>query len=157
MTCDICGWTPAPPNFEFIYETALWRVVLPINQCLVGRCVVQLKRHCGDLAEQTPEELLDWLRVVAVLEPALHASFGATMFNWSCYMNFAYRETPPNPHVHWWAVPRYRQPVTLGGWTFEDPEFDSPYSPARWVEVPADVRQTIAAGIQQAIAIGRSA
>jgi len=151
MTCDICAWTPDPPSFNFIYETALWRVVLPLNQCLLGRCVVALKRHCGDLAELTPEELLDWLKVVNVLEPALRTGFGATMFNWSCYMNFAYRETPADPHIHWWAVPRYDHPVTLGEITFEDPDFGSPYSHARWVEVPMAVRQEIVARIQRAI------
>jgi len=152
MTCDICAWTPAPPNFTFVHEAALWRVVLPLNQCLLGRCVVSLKRHCGDLAELTPDELLDWLQVVNVLEPALRAAFGVTMFNWSCYMNFAYRETPPNPHIHWWAVPRYAHPVVLGGWTFEDPDFGSPYSHSRWVEVPEALRQEIVARIQAAIA-----
>ena len=29
MTCDICAWTPEPPNFTFVHEPALWRVVLP--------------------------------------------------------------------------------------------------------------------------------
>ena len=148
MTCDICAWIPEPPNFTFVHETALWRVVLPLNQCLLGRCVVSLKRHCGDLADLTPEELLDWLKVVNTVEMALRAAFGATMFNWSCYMNFAYREASPEPHVHWWAVPRYNHAVTLDGWTFEDPDFGSPYSHARWVEVPAALRQTIVARIQ---------
>ena len=152
MTCDICAWTPEPPNFTFVHETALWRVVLPLNQCLLGTCVVSLKRHCGDLAGLTPEELVDWLKVVAVLEAALRAAFGATMFNWSCYMNFAYREPAPDPHVHWWAVPRYNHSVELGGWTFEDPEFGSPYSHARWVEVPAALRQEIVTRIQACIA-----
>jgi diadenosine tetraphosphate (Ap4A) HIT family hydrolase len=148
MPCDICAWTPEPPNFTFVYETALWRVVLPLNQCLLGLCVVSLKRHCGDLAELRPDELLDWLKVVNKLEPALRTAFGATMFNWSCYMNHAYRNSSPDPHIHWWAVPRYNHPVTLGSLTFEDPDFGNPYSHARWLEVPADLRQTIVARIQ---------
>jgi diadenosine tetraphosphate (Ap4A) HIT family hydrolase len=52
---------------------------------IVGRCILQLKRHCGDVAETTPEELLEWLTIVKVLEKALHTAFDATMFNWSCY------------------------------------------------------------------------
>ena len=152
MTCDICAWTPGQPAFELVYETALWRVVLPPNQCLLGRCVVSLKRHCGDLAELRPDELLDWLKVVIMLEPALRTAFGATMFNWSCNMNFAYRESPPDPHIHWWAVPRYAHPVALSGWTFEDPEFGSPYSHDRWVEVPAALRHRIVVRIQSSIA-----
>jgi hypothetical protein len=54
--------------------------------------------------------------------------------------------------VHRWAVPRYNQPVTLGGWTFADPDFGHPYSPARWLEVPAGLRQAIVARIQLSLA-----
>src|SRR5262245_66509632 len=113
VTCDICAWTPGQPAFELITETPLWRVVLPQNQCLLGRCVVALKRHCGDLADLRQDELSEWLGVVAALEAALRTAFGATMFKWSCYMNFAYRMTPPDPHIHWSPDQRYRQPVTI--------------------------------------------
>jgi diadenosine tetraphosphate (Ap4A) HIT family hydrolase len=118
---------------------------------LVGRNVVHLKRHTGDLAHLTHDELIEWLAIVQSLEAALRAAFGATMFNLSCYMNHAYRESPPNPHVHWWVVPRYNQPVTVNGWTFEDPHFGNPYDPSRWLDVPKEIHQEIADRIIQAI------
>ena len=152
MTCAICAWSPDQADYPLVYETALWRAVLAPNQCLLGRCVVHLKQHRGDLAELTSAELLDWLRLVSVLETALRSAFDATLFNWSCYLNHAYRVAPPNPHVHWWAVPRYNHPVSLGGWTFTDPDFGSPYSHARWLEVPAGLRQAIVARIQASLA-----
>jgi len=143
MNCPICAWSAEDLEYRFLYETALWRVVLAPNQALVGRCVVHLKRHAGDLADLTPEELLDWLAVVRDLEAALRAALGATMFNWSCYMNHSYRERTPDPHIHWWAVPRYDHPVTIGDWAFTDPDFGSPYDHGRWLEVPPEVQGQI--------------
>ena len=119
-------------------------MVLAPNQCLVGRCVVNLKRHAGDLAELTQAELIDWLVVVKTVETALWSAFNPTMFNWSCYMNFAYREKPPDPHIHWWAVPRYDHPVELAGLIFEDPDFGSPYDHRRRLVLPSFVQKQVA-------------
>jgi diadenosine tetraphosphate (Ap4A) HIT family hydrolase len=151
MTCPICAWSPDEAEYPLVYETALWRVVLAPNQCLVGRCIVHLKRHCGDLAEINPDELLDWLKIISVMETALRNTFDAAMFNWSCYMNLAYRENPPDPHVHWWVVPRYSHPVNLGGLVFEDPHFGSPYVHSEIREVSGQVRSEIAERVRQAI------
>lgn len=150
-SCPICSWSRENLRYPFIYETTFWRVVLAPNQSLIGRCVVHLKRHCGDLAEQTHSELLEWLIVVKTLEAALRSTFDATMFNWSCYMNHSYRSTLPKPHIHWWAVPRYNHPVRLGDWVFEDPQFGDPYDHYRWLEVPTEVHLQIAERIRQAV------
>jgi len=151
MACPICAWTPDNPDYLLVHETALWRVVLAPNQCLIGRCVVHLKRHCGDLAEITPDEILDWLTIVKTMEAALRKAFDATLFNWSCYMNLSYREATPDPHVHWWVVPRYNHAVELGALTFEDPRFGSPYDHAMRLDVAGDVRRQIVERLQQAI------
>ena len=151
MTCAICSWSPDDRDYVFLYETRHWRVVLAPNQSLLGRCVVVLKRHAGDLAELSEDELLEWLTVVRTLEDGLRSAFGATMFNWSCYMNHAYRERSADPHVHWWAVPRYNRPVQLNGQVFNDPHFGSPYDHDRWLTVPKDVHSSIAEGIQQSL------
>ena len=153
MACPICSWSPDNPDYLRIYETAFWRVVLAPNQCLVGRCIVHLKRHCGDVAETTPAEVLDWLNIVRIMENALRSAFDATMFNWSCYMNLSYRENPPDPHIHWWIVPRYNHPVEVGTWTFEDLLFGSPYDHSMWLDVSKEVRQQIAERLQKTISI----
>jgi diadenosine tetraphosphate (Ap4A) HIT family hydrolase len=150
--CPICAWTPDNPDHLFLFETQFWRIVLAPNQALLGRCIVHLKRHSGDLADLTPDELLEWLAVVRTLENALRAAFSATMFNWSCYMNLSYRDEHPNQHIHWWAVPRYAHPVTFNEFTFEDPHFGSPYDHARRLELPPEIHHKIAAQIQQALA-----
>lgn len=153
MTCPICSWSPAERDYPFVCETAHWRVVLAPNQSLLGRCVVQLKRHAGDLAEQTPGELAEWLEIVQKLEEALRTAFGATMFNWSCYMNHAYRTEPYNPHIHWWAVPRFDHPVTLSRHVFSDPHFGSPYDHHRWTDVSAELRAEITERLQHALRV----
>ncbi len=151
MICPICSWSPDNQDYLLVYETTFWRVVLAPNQCLVGRCVIHLKRHCGDVAETRPGELLDWLNIVMIMETALRRAFDATMFNWSCYMNHSYRENPPNPHIHWWVVPRYNHLVKLGTMTFEDPRFGGPYDHSTWLDIPKDTRQQIAERLRRAM------
>jgi hypothetical protein len=58
-------------------------------------------------------------------------------------MNLSYRENPPQPHIHWWAVPRYNHPVTVGTMVFTDPDFGSPYDHGRWLEISPDIRKQI--------------
>lgn len=153
MACPICTWSPSNLDYRFLYETRFWRVVLAPNQSLVGRCVVHLKRHVGDIAALTQDELVEWLEVVKTLEAALRSAFGATMFNWSCYMNHAYRERMPDPHIHWWAVPRYKHSVTIGERTFTDPGFGRPYDHDRWEDVSEGIRQQIVERIQRAMTL----
>lgn len=150
-TCPICQARQDDPAYRFLFETAYWRAVLAPNQCLLGRCVVHLKRHAGSLAELTLEEVQDWLDMVKALEAALRQAFAPALFNWGCYMNLSFRSPVPDPHVHWWAVPRYAHPVEFGGFLFEDPDFGSPYDHARWLEVPPDVHQHIAGRIVECL------
>ena len=110
---------------SFIFQTPNWKVVLNDNQKYLGRLVIILNRPCGDLAEVTEPEMLDFLHIVKITETALTQVFAATMFNWACAMNLAYRETPPNPQVHWHCIPRYDHPVKFADQVFTDAEFGS--------------------------------
>jgi diadenosine tetraphosphate (Ap4A) HIT family hydrolase len=151
MKCPICLWTPENAQYQLLFETGYWRIVLAPNQCLIGRCIVHLKRHCGDLSELTHQEMIEWLEVIKTLEFALQSAFGASMFNWSCYMNHAFRTNPPNPHIHWWAVPRYNHKVEFAEWVFDDPNFGKPYDHNLWLEVPEEIQKEIAERIKQEI------
>jgi len=144
MNCPICSWTPDNQDYLLLFETEYWRICLAQNQSLLGTCVISLKRHAGDLADLTESELFEFLSVVKKVEASMRLAFEATMFNWSCYMNHSYRESSPNPHVHWWAIPRYNQNVEFGGLTFEDPHFGNPYDHYRWLEVEKELRMAIA-------------
>ncbi|HEY9585516.1 MAG TPA: HIT family protein [Candidatus Paceibacterota bacterium] len=113
---------------KLVFETEYWRVGLAEEQTYLGYCVVALKRQgCGDLAELTREEILDFLDLVRKFEKALRETFHVTMFNWSCLMNNAYQLTPAKPHVHWHVKPRYDHKVELMGEVFQDPNFGHHY------------------------------
>lgn len=150
--CPICQWTPANTEYPFLWETPAWIVKLAPNQSLPGRCIVSTRRHVPDLPGLNIQEWAELHGVIRKLESAIRASLGAEMFNWSCYLNHAYRETRPEPHVHWWMVPRYREPVTLGGLRFEDPYFGSPYDHDRWQRLPEQVWEDLILLIQTALA-----
>ncbi|MDO8571847.1 MAG: HIT family protein [bacterium] len=113
---------------NIIHESLHWRVILMPDQTYLGRSVVVLKRKCGDLAEVTHEEILDFMDSVVIrLENAFRVAFGATMFNWTCLMNNAYLEEIPDPQVHWHFRPRYRKPVEFEGELFSDQNFGHHY------------------------------
>jgi diadenosine tetraphosphate (Ap4A) HIT family hydrolase len=86
---------------------------------------------------------VEFWQILRRIETALRTAFDVTLFNWGCYMNLSYRENPPQPHIHWWAVPRYNHPVTVGTMVFTDPDFGSPYDHGRWLETPPDIRRQI--------------
>ena len=148
MNCPICSWSPNDKDYLFLSEAQYWRICLAPNQSLLGRCVIHLKRHAGRLADLSGVEWNDFLTVVKRVEGTVRSAFNTTMFNWSCYMNHAYRENPPDPHVHWWAVPRYAQAVWFGGRSFEDPHFGNPYDHSRRLDLPKKLRDDIAEKIR---------
>lgn len=148
MICPICSWSSDNQDYILLRELQYWRICLAPNQSLIGTCVVYLKRHTGDLANISEPEWLEFLKVVKYVEAAMKLTFGATMFNWACYMNHAYRESPPNPHVHWWLVPRYDHAVNFEDMIFEDPHFGNPYDHDRVIEAPKKLRLKIGESIK---------
>lgn len=151
MNCPICSWTSDNPDYLLISEMQYWRICLAPNQSLLGRCVIHLKRHAGDLADLNDRELLEFLSVIKTVETSIKSAFEATMFNWSCYMNLSYRESPPDPHVHWWAVPRYNHKVEFDGQIFEDSHFGNPYDHYRVLNLAQKSRLQIARRIKEEI------
>ena len=129
---------------DLMYQTEFWKVILMPDQTYLGRCVVVLKRNCGDLAEVSHEEVLDFFdNVVKKLEVSFRNTFNATMFNWTCLMNNAYQEEVPKPQVHWHFRPRYKSPVHFLGETFIDPNFGHHYERATEKLINQDIRKEI--------------
>jgi diadenosine tetraphosphate (Ap4A) HIT family hydrolase len=108
---------------DLIAETEHWFILLAPDQRNLGTCVVALKRDSGDLAKLNDEEWQEFSKIVKRLESALKKSFNSTMFNWGCLMNSSYLKNPPDPHVHWHFIPRYKENVEFEGLIFEDPCF----------------------------------
>lgn len=147
MKCSFCK--ESSKDKDFICETKYWKVFLAYDQSNLGRYIVILKRHCGDLAELKEAEWIDFARLIKKTELALKKSFGAKMFNWSCLMNNAYQEKQPNPHVHWHCRPRYKQKIEFAGLVFKDPEFGHHYSRARKRKVPEEAAKKIVEKIKK--------
>lgn len=124
--CDVCGFVHNVKNPILIKKH--WVVILANDQAYLGRCYVTLKRHCGDLAKLTKDEWEELFDVIYRLENSVKLTFGATLFNWTCLMNLAFNNNPPNPHIHWHFRPRYNHPVKVGSLVFEDPEFGQHYA-----------------------------
>jgi len=143
MECAICGFTKKGDNS--IFETENWIVSLASDQAYLGRSYVTLKRHCGDLAELKSEEWNELFGLIGKLEKSVRKAFGADLFNWTCLMNLAYQNNPPNPHIHWHFRPRYGRPVKFARLTFTDPEFGIHYAREheRSLKVSEDVQQKI--------------
>ena len=148
MKCIYCDELKSRNYGDFIFQTEYWIVFLAPNQSNIGTCVVALKRHFGNLSGIKPEEWVDFGKLVQILETALKKSFNTTMFNWSSLMNSDYLKNPPNPHVHWHFMPRYRQTIEFKGLVFEDPYFGQrKHSPIR--EIPDNIRPKIIAKIKE--------
>lgn len=112
---------------NLIFETPYWKIVLSYDQLYFGRCVVILKRACTALSEVTTKEMADFLEVVQKYESTFKREYGAIMFNYSCLMNDAYQNDPPDPQVHWHFRPRYDKPMVFEGIDFIDPNFGHHY------------------------------
>lgn len=145
--CNICNWPNNGSQEPLIFETDYWRVLLAPNQSLLGRCYVNLRRHTGKLSALHPQEIEDWLAVLKRLEISATAAFDATLFNWQCNLNFAYKEQHPDPHIHWHFMPRYGSKRTLFGYMFEDVDFGGLYKPRNY-ELPPETLIKIAELLQ---------
>lgn len=121
VKCEYCQIPGAYGNL--IYETKHWMIFLAPSQRFLGTGVVVLKRHCGRLSELKSEEWDEFEKIVQKLETTLTKLFNPTLFNWSCFMNKAYRTSPPDPEIHWHFIPRYAQKTEFEGLNFEDPDF----------------------------------
>lgn len=127
-----------------IQNTKYWKIILSPEQYYFGRCVVILKRECGELSKLTDEEFLDLLEIIKKFETVMKKEFGATMFNWTCLMNNAYKETNnETPQVHFHVRPRYKNKVEFAENTFKDEEFAHHYERKIEKEISREALQKI--------------
>jgi len=150
MECDGCQ--VADPD-ELILKTPFWKVTLAGGQAYLGRSYITLMRHCGSLADLRSEEWEDLKLIINQLESALKNSFDATLFNWTCLMNQAYQNTPPNPHIHWHFRPRYSRSLMVNSEEFSDPEFGHHYNSKREQIVSPELFGTIISRIRSHLSV----
>jgi diadenosine tetraphosphate (Ap4A) HIT family hydrolase len=76
----------------------------------------------GALSELTAEDWVELGRLEKELERVCKKVFGATMFNFCCLMNNAYRDNEKTK-VHYHFVPRYKNELKLFGKVYKDRHF----------------------------------
>ena len=113
------------------YETNFWKVMLHPNQAYLGYSIIILKREADSLSNLKKEEWDNLQKIIKKLESAYKKTFNATMFNWTCLLNNAYKKDPPKPQVHFQMRPRYKQKVKINKDSFEDLEFAHHYNKKR--------------------------
>jgi len=128
----------------FLFETKFWKIVLSDEQAYLGRMMVISKRHCGDLAELSKEEILDFFEVLKKIEKVMRKVFGAVYFNWTCLVNSFYKLKNPDPHLHWHCRPRYDKKINFEGTIFKDPNFAHHYNRKPGIEHSKELKKKIA-------------
>lgn len=111
-----------------IFSTTYWKVILADDQTYFGRLVIVSREPRTALPDLSREEQHDFFDLAKQLEDFFKKEFSATMFNYSCLMNLAYRDGE-EPRVHWHFRPRYAQPVTVANEVIADPNFGNHYIP----------------------------
>lgn len=109
-----------------LFSTQHWDIILAESQAYFGRLVIVLRADKGALGDISQEEQLDFFQIVKALEKLFREEFNATMFNYSCLMNNAYRDGE-RPRVHWHFRPRYKEPISVLGEIIADPNFGYHY------------------------------
>jgi len=98
--------------FEIVFED--WCQEFP------GACIISGQKE--QLSDMTSEEWQELGALEKELERVCKKVFKATMFNFACLMNNAYRDNE-KPHVHFWFVPRYKEPIKLFNKEYKDRHF----------------------------------
>ena len=132
----------------YFLTTKHWKVCLCDDQRYLGYLIIKTLENRQALSHVSAEEQLDFFILIAKLEKFYQEKIGATMFNYSCLMNNAYRDNE-TPHVHFHFRPRYKSPVTVLGQVFADPNFGEHYLSASLdengkVSIPMEVKKYIA-------------
>ncbi len=152
--CDACDFLNNPDTLTQILDSEYWSVGIDANNhAYLGRAYVTLKKHKPSLSSLNRQEWEDFEIIVARLEQAYKAAFGAEPLNWGCYMNHAFRSQPFNPHVHWHIYPRYKNAQLFEGITFDDPLFGNFYDDKASRPVSKEVVEAIASKLRQQLTI----
>ena len=104
-----------------LYKGKYWKIIFgDWCQEFVGYCIISSDKET--LSDLTPDAWLELGQLEKELERVCKKVFGATMFNFACLMNNAYRDNE-RPHVHYHFVPRYKNELNLFDKKYKDKHF----------------------------------
>ena len=101
-----------------IYEGNNWTIVF-VDWCqeFVGDCIISCDKE--QLSELSDEDWKELGKLEKELERVCKKIFNATMFNFACLMNNAYRDNE-KPHVHFHFIPRYKNELKIFNKIYKD-------------------------------------
>ncbi len=104
-----------------LYKSKSWEVIY-CDWCqeFLGQCIISSKKE--SLSDLTDTEWQELGQIEKELERVCRKLFDATMFNFACLMNNAYRDNE-KPHVHFHFIPRYKNAVTIFNKKYKDKHF----------------------------------
>jgi diadenosine tetraphosphate (Ap4A) HIT family hydrolase len=136
--CSLCGSSLTP----VLDETALWQVWLNVNQNLLGKLVIVLKRHEEQVARLSAAEWLELHAQVQRTTERLRSAFAPDHFNYGFLQN-------QDRHVHLHVIPRYAASREVSGIVFDDPDYPDHYAvPGRERRVSPAVLDALATLLQ---------
>ena len=104
-----------------LYKGKYWNVVFGVWwQDHPGYCIIGNDKE--SLSDLEPEAWQELGEIEKELERICKKLFDATMFNFACLMNNAYRDGE-TPKVHYHFVPRYKNELKLFGKVYKDRHF----------------------------------
>lgn len=104
-----------------LYKSDNWEVVF-VDWCqeFSGQCIISSKKK--SLSELTNDEWTELGALEKELERISKKLFNATMFNFACLMNNAYKDNE-KPHVHFHFIPRYKNELKIFNKVYKDKHF----------------------------------
>ena len=106
------------PFYGVLKEYEHWVMLLKPKQTTVGTLVLVEKSEATHLGELSRESWAEFADVSRDAEAWTRQAFGAEKFNYLALMM-------KDPNVHFHFVPRYSQPVEVGGESFADTDWPS--------------------------------
>lgn len=115
--CSLCG----PSLTPVLHEASHWQIRLNLNQNLLGKLIVVLKRHEEKVVHLSMDEWIELYEVIALMTGWLQAAFAPEHFNYAFLQN-------QDRHVHLHIIPRYARARELAGLRFDDPDYPDHYA-----------------------------
>ena len=152
LECALCNLTPQDKKW-MLYENNDWIVFLADKQDYIGRCMVVCQEHCQSISDLNIEQWISLKVIMSSLEQMLKSVLGATMFNWSCLMNDAYKADCACPHVHFHMRPRYAEPVIIKNREYRDDEFAHHYDNKKPAQITDEAADFLFAQLKEKISL----
>ncbi len=144
--CPLCSPDLAP----ILLEGEYWQLVLNLNQNLLGRTFLALRRHIEQVVDLSQEEWHELQSHLQLKTIALKSLFSPDHFNYSFLQNQI-------RHVHMHIIPRYAGEREFLGVSFIDPDYPSHFSvPTPVNRLSSDVFDNLADRIRRELDVIRA-